>query len=382
MKFLLTGIETNNKGAELMLYAILQEIERKFPDSDVYIPEDRLRQGIEYIQTSLRIHLLGDNLLYKIIRFFKINQILRRLNIKFFFQHIPIVRDADYLLDGSGLHFTDHFSLPDKDVVYWSTLLREQNNNGSKIIFLPQAWGPIENKNTRLEVKFISDNSDLIFARESVSFEYLRKSNIVDLSKVKIRTDFTSLVDGVVISKYKHLEGGVCIIPNARMIRKGILSLDDYLSSLVHIINLAQEYGRKVFLLNHEGKADENLIIECKKKLGHNIEYITGQNALETKGIISTSYLIISSRYHGVASALNTCVPCLATSWSHKYECLFSDYELTNCIMPLSDIECCENMVRNFMSYDKNQEIRRALRKQMPKMRECSRNMWNEIWSI
>ena len=33
MKIVLWGVETNNKGAELMLYAILQEIERKFPDA-------------------------------------------------------------------------------------------------------------------------------------------------------------------------------------------------------------------------------------------------------------------------------------------------------------------------------------------------------------
>ena len=30
MNFILSGIETKNKGAELMLYAILQEIEKKF----------------------------------------------------------------------------------------------------------------------------------------------------------------------------------------------------------------------------------------------------------------------------------------------------------------------------------------------------------------
>lgn len=37
MRIVLSGVETHNKGAELMLYAILQEIERRFPDAEVFI---------------------------------------------------------------------------------------------------------------------------------------------------------------------------------------------------------------------------------------------------------------------------------------------------------------------------------------------------------
>ena len=45
MRIVLNGVETNNKGAELMLYAILQEIERKFPDAEVFMPYLALRRG-------------------------------------------------------------------------------------------------------------------------------------------------------------------------------------------------------------------------------------------------------------------------------------------------------------------------------------------------
>ena len=37
MKYVLNGVETNNKGAEIMLYAILQEIERRDKDAVVYL---------------------------------------------------------------------------------------------------------------------------------------------------------------------------------------------------------------------------------------------------------------------------------------------------------------------------------------------------------
>ena len=56
MKIVLSGVETNNKGAELMLYAILQEIERKYPTATVYLPYNGIRQGEGYnIVTSLNI---------------------------------------------------------------------------------------------------------------------------------------------------------------------------------------------------------------------------------------------------------------------------------------------------------------------------------------
>ena len=54
MKIVLSGVETNNKGAELMLYAILQEVERRFPDAEVYLPYYRIKQGTKYVHTNLK----------------------------------------------------------------------------------------------------------------------------------------------------------------------------------------------------------------------------------------------------------------------------------------------------------------------------------------
>lgn len=54
-KITLSGIGTVNKGAELMLYAILQEIERKIPDAIVYIEANKNPQGLDYIKTNLEL---------------------------------------------------------------------------------------------------------------------------------------------------------------------------------------------------------------------------------------------------------------------------------------------------------------------------------------
>jgi len=126
---------------------------------------------------------------------------------------------------------------------------------------------------------------------------------------------------------------------------------------------------------------DEKLCIELRKELNNQIEVVTGLNALEVKGLISTAFLVVSSRFHGVASALNTCVPCLATSWSHKYKELFSDYNQTDCILPLNNNEGALLKVEEYLRDDVNNSIRKDLSVCVPLIKEKTRQMWETVWS-
>ena len=96
MKIVLSGVETNNKGAELMLYAILQEIERKHPDAIVYIPYSDIRQGLGYVTTSLDFRFTPlSQFIYKthLVRVFR----QLHLPLKWLYK-ANIVKHADYLL--------------------------------------------------------------------------------------------------------------------------------------------------------------------------------------------------------------------------------------------------------------------------------------------
>ena len=109
---------------------------------------------------------------------------------------------------------------------------------------------------------------------------------------------------------------------------------------------------------------------------------MTGLNALEVKGMISIAFLVISSRFHGVVSALNSCVPCLATSWSHKYEELYKDYNQENCVLSLDNPKQALQKVHDYIADKKNSEIRLSLQKNLPKIQQDTQNMWEEIWSL
>ena len=380
MRYILTGVETNNKGAELMLYAILQQIERRDSQAEVFMRMQAVKQGFEYIKTSVKLKDKPYKNWVRIANRFRIPSIFYRLGLSTLqFTDARPVKNIDYVIDASGFWFTDQWHLEDAEREMWVSMLDSYRRQGAKIIFLPQAFGPIELPNTKAIISAINTCADIIMPREKTSYEYMLNAG-VNPAKMYQFPDFTSLVEGVTAEKYKHLAGGVCIIPNMRMIDKGTIALDDYMRIMQSIITFAKQSGRLVYMLNHEGWSDARLLHLTKERLGDTLEFVDGLNGLEVKGVISQAYLCISSRFHGVASALNSCVPCLATSWSHKYELLFNDYRQQNCVLNLNNLASIESKIKELLIPENNERVRKILRMQVSLMKQKSLDMWQLIW--
>lgn len=380
MKIVLSGVETNNKGAELMLYAILQEIERRFPGAEVYIPYFRLRQGLGYVKTSLDLKYTPFSKQvhkwYLKVIFYKLHLPMRNLNLT------NIVRGADWFLDGSGFAFSDQWHLHDDDVKMWNDMLSTLRSDGCKIIFLPQAFGPLEDNNTRKAIAVLNNFASVLMTREKVSYDYVVKSGLVNINKIKMYPDFTSLVKGVFPIQYDKFRGGVCIIPNMKMIIKNIISYEDYVEFVSLVIKKCKSLHRPVYLLNHGGNEDEELAYRCSNSIGGDVEVVTGLNALEVKGLIETAYAVITSRFHGLASALNSGVPALATSWSHKYEELFKDFNMSAGILPVNNIEETIRMVDAFLDEVNIASVREKIRNRGNAIQAKNKEMWDFIWNL
>ncbi len=378
MRIVLSGIETNNKGAELMLYAILQEIESRYAEAEVFVPLYAVKQGIEYVKTNV---CLKDKPFAKIKRLCNschIQSVLRRLHLPYSFllDSWP-VKNVDFFIDASGFHFSDQWDIP---IEHWRGQLLNYSKQGSKIIFLPQAFGPVKKKQTRDAISLLNQFADVVMPREQLSYDYLIEA-AMDKTKLSLYKDFTSLVDGVFPSQYENLRQAVCIIPNIRMFDKGTLNLDKYLVFIKHIVDESRKQDKKVYLLNHEGSADEKLAYEISRNLNSEIPVVTKLNALEVKGLISQSYICVTSRFHGAASALNTCVPCLATSWSHKYKELFLDYGLTDSILNLDDIDSSVAKFDFLMCDTNNYQMRQRLSTPAGTIKDETHDMWELVWS-
>lgn len=382
MKIVLEGVETNNKGAELMLYAILQEIERRFPYAQVYMSVFRVRQGFSYLRTSLSIKGKPISVFEKWCIKFHIWRLIRFFLGDKIFDDIHCISDSSYFIDASGLFYSDQWKHPTAVIEQRAQLLKDNKRKGCRNIFLPQAFGPITHNNIKKAISDLDKYADLVIAREKTSLRILEESGLIRENKLRLYPDFTNLVNGIVPVEFAHLNKGVCIIPNVRMLDKSELSFEKYNDFIQNIIKISYDKGLTPYLLNHEGSADGNLARKIQSLSEYSVDVVDNLNALEIKGLISTAYLVISSRYHGAVSALNSCVPCLATSWSHKYEELFNDYSLSNCVLSVTDIAESMLKVRDHLEENRNIAIRNKLAKILPNMKKETKKMWNEVWNV
>lgn len=378
MKIVLSGVEGINKGAELMLYAILQEIERKFPEAIVYIPISRMPQGISKIKTKLVLRQ-SPNALVHFAAKSHFTGLLNRIGLHLkYLNNLTPIHDVDYFIDASGLHFSDQTNIPNHMVSYWNTILSGYHKQGTKIVFLPQAYGPIEKANTKKAVSSLDKYADILFPRDKESEKYLR-AVIKDQSKIWLFHDFTVSVNGELPTEF-HVKGYATIIPNMQMVNKGIISKNDYINWTLKIIDHLYKKNIQVVLLDHSD--DISLINDCVKKTKQPVIVISGLNALEVKGVISNSILCITSRFHGLASALNTSIPCLTTSWNHKYQEILEDYGMSDSLLPVNNIDICLQRIDDYLLPNKNIDIRKHLDEIHSSMLSETKIMWDKIWNL
>lgn len=377
IKIVVTGVEGVNKGAELMLYAILQEIERRFSRAVIYLPITQFPQGIKYIKTSLLLRQSPN----KFVRFIGKNHItgvLNRLGIRLkYLNNLYPIKDADYYLDASGLHFSDQMIVSDQVAEDLRILLEGYNKQGTKIIYLPQAFGPFEMRASRNALKVALEYAHLIMPRDDKSENFIYQIQ-PDSSKIHKYLDFTGIVHGICPEEHSHLKNRVCIIPNKQVIRKGIMSQDDYVNLLTSLINVVYEEGYEAFFLDHADDID--IIRKCKETIQYDMPIVSGLDALSVKGIIAQSYMCISSRFHGVVSSFTSNVPCLTTSWSHKYQELLSYYGLSDLL--LKSLEEGILQVRNVLSPKINKDIRFHLSSKNNEVKQNINEMWTKVWAI
>ncbi len=374
MRIQIDGTNTQNKGAELMAYTIIEQIEKKYPNSSILLN----LYGKDFNYGECKPKLIQPSRL----RHFRYPRaILYRLRLpyKYFTDYYP-TKNVNLLLDASGFKFGDQWKYSDKYLNNLEDYYKNLKKSGSKIILLPQAFGPFTSDSSKRSLDILNKYVDIFFAREALSHKYLIESGI-STTRIYEYPDFTITAKGYIPKKYARLKGHVCLIPNSKMLSHSKINFDNYFQLFYQVVKKSSKYGTKAFLLNHEGEDDYRLCQMINEKLESKIPIVSQLNALEVKGVIGNSHMVISSRFHGVSSALNQAVPCLATSWSHKYKYLFQEFGLTDNILDVSkNINFDDERINQVLNPESNTKLREYLFSQKESLCEKIKNMWEIIW--
>ena len=153
---------------------------------------------------------------------------------------------------------------------------------------------------------------------------------------IRIAPDFTNLLHGQIPNYFEPDIHQACIIPNYRMVDK----IDDHDKNIYIRFLLKSTYYLKhkniepFFLIHATRKGDDFKLAKMIQDFMENPPpIITEENPFYLKGLIKSSKLVISSRFHGLVSSLSQNRLSLGTGWSHKYQMLFNDYNCPECLI-------------------------------------------------
>ena len=369
------GVEVVNKGAHLMLLAVLEQIRSRFPSARIAVTPRRGR--LEYSDYSpLRMYGKVRN---------------KRLELSWgpFRDSVSPTRrdmyglvgekDINVLLDASGFALGDQWgaSKAEKRADEFERMKR----NGTRIILLPQAFGPFTSQRIRRAVKRIVKASDLVFARERESFAHLADTAGSN-DKISVAPDFTCLLSLHEPQTYvEATEKRLCIIPNEQNVKRAAQEEGKaYKRFLAWLSEYAVDSGLVPVYLIHEGVGDRRLADMAILDSGVEAQVVEYEDPMTLKRFIGESYVLVTGRYHGLVSGLCQGVPSLATSWSHKYELLLQDYGVQDGLLNPADDPIEWRRALDFNSDPENNSlIRHGLLNHAAIHATAATKMWAEV---
>jgi colanic acid/amylovoran biosynthesis protein len=326
------GVEFENKGSHLMLLAIIRQIRLWWPSAEFALthsakasPEQRITAA-KFRKLNLRKNYIDIS---RLSYFFP--SVLRR-----FLKSLGLVTesDVDMIIDASGFSYSDQWQ-PKLRIYHLKNELTRFYLYSKPYIFLPQAFGPFTDKISQRRITNSFKYAALICARERESLAHIQDLT-GPLECLHEYNDFTNLTEGVIPGALDRGKMWACIVPNNNMIKSQNVNktwIKRYESILAEAVSYYREKGLIPFFLNHEGKKDAELIDRVNSYFDDPVPVVDGLHPLLVKGLIGASEAVFSSRYHGCVSALSQGIACIGTSWSHKYELLYRQYDATDLLL-------------------------------------------------
>lgn len=332
------GAGNHNKGAEMMLLTILENI--SIPDA-VFVYQPSSEKGQYEFYSKLGLHPKFA-LSFKGISLDSILRLVpKRIRRKY---GLVLDIEIDVVLDASGFAYSDQWG--EWPAIQGAKMATRRKKEAGVWIMMPQAFGPFSSRRIRSAMNELIQHSDLVFARDAKSLKFV--SDFESHSNVLQAPDFTCLLGSAVPKGFDASRHQACVVPNARMLDK-LDAGEAYFDIVAHAITYFDELGICPFLLVHGGQEDLQLAKDINRRLQTEIPIVVEGDPRVIKGILKTSEVVFGSRYHALVSALSAGVITFGVGWSHKYVELFEDYDFSEGLLSVNstydDITRCMSLL-------------------------------------
>lgn len=362
-----------------MLYASLQKMKEAYPDAS-FVMAPTHNRSVAPFSKRCELGLLQKAWLIKYgIQWGRLAEIVpRKLREAY---GVVLDKEIDIVIDASGFSYSDQMDLDNTRVIAKAS--KKWRKQGTRVILLPQAMGPFKSAKIKKLINIVAENVDLMFPRDPISYKYLTEA-VGERKNISMAPDFTNLVEGIIPDYFDPDIYGFCIVPNYRMIEKTTNEQSEaYIPFMINAAKYLFEIGQKPFLLIHEGEKDTTLARKISDGVRGKLPIIQEPNPLKIKGILGASYGVLSSRYHGLISALSQGVPALGTGWSHKYKMLFHDYGFDEGLLSILDREKeLQKKIAIVVDPENHKEIQSKLNSKSNIIKKLSQDMWVRVFKV
>lgn len=370
--FIVTGGSFAGMGALSMLFIVVDELKKRFPDCRIVADvHSEIPDGLAFSCVNILPWMWKSFCNPVFLGLVQIRRILRHFLTDFpastsWREANRLVRSADAIIDVSGFALSSQFD--NETSVFFLDRIRAAEKLHIPVFLLPQSYGPFDYKRDRnrlcSQIKKQLSYPRIIFAREQRGYRLLTEE--CALTNVRLSPDIVLQNSGIDYAQIyrepfgaenlpKLAEGKkVAIIPNQNLYRIGKkeVILKFYEDSIRELCSK----GFIVYLINHT-KMDLSICddILCRVNSDSVIKVPLVMKIREFEMIIGNFDFVIGSRYHGIVHALKQGVPVISVGWAIKYKELMElfdqrkyDLDIRNDQDMSRALEAIQDMEKNY----------------------------------
>jgi colanic acid/amylovoran biosynthesis protein len=349
---IIVGGELFNKGAQAMTFTVVDQIQKRDPDKNIYLfsTQDFERDEIEKEKYKFGIFpfdiRIKTNILNSLFGFIP----------SIHFDHLDeienIIKDTSYIIDinGYALFSKPHTKFDFSCVDYLANIMVAKKHSVPFYIF-PQSIGPF---NYTLKEKLILyplmkrylKYPVTIMPRENDGVDCLipfTKKNVQKMDDIVLVNGGYNL-NNIFKNKFERnditiLPNSAGIIPNQRVLDR--MDREVFYETYKLLISELLRSGKNVYVLRHSVE-DLSICQKIKSMFNNdeNVRVISDDlDAINLENIIKQFDFIIASRYHSIVHAYKNGVPALVIGWAIKYYELMKDFDQLDCFYDLNNVD-------------------------------------------